>query len=140
MNTTLKPPPRFVTNAWAWSYTLDKLRDKDMLDDAGNPRNYAAAAAIYKRVCAKYGEPDQAPKEPQATLTRADLLGLQSRAWVPMRGSFFLAASNDLDWRLTHTPNEDCWTLERYGYGTVDSFAIAEDIAAWLLEPAKVAA
>lgn len=53
--TGLKPPPKFVKNEYAWSYTLNKLKAKDGLDEDGNPRNYGAAIAIYKRVVAKYG-------------------------------------------------------------------------------------
>jgi len=40
--------PRFVTNEWAWAYTLDKLAARGMVDENGNPDNYGAAVAIYK--------------------------------------------------------------------------------------------
>lgn len=86
---TLKPPPKFVANEWAWAYTLNKLADKGQLDDGGNPKNYAAAIAIYKRVAAKYGNPDATPAPPPTTmpaLTRADLIALQARQWVVARG------------------------------------------------------
>lgn len=50
----LKAPPSFVTDMDAWEYTLARLALRDKLDEGGNPRNYAAAAAIYRNVKKKY--------------------------------------------------------------------------------------
>lgn len=99
----LKAPPAFAKNEWAWAYTLEKLRQKDNLDEYGNPTNYAAAAAIYKRVKAKYGEhPPELPASlhisdqplPDA-LKRAHLIDadLDGGAWHFSRG--ILWAAND---------------------------------------------
>jgi hypothetical protein len=49
-----KSPPAFAEDKEAWDYTLARLALRGKLTDNGDPRNYAAAAAIYKNVKKKY--------------------------------------------------------------------------------------
>lgn len=132
---TLKPPPKFVTNEWAWAYTLNKLAEKDGLNDGGNPRNYAAAVAIYKRVDAKYGNPDATPAAVVAdapALIRADLIALQSRRWVVARGFAYTTAA---DHAVRVFTSAGAWRIERiFDDGRVRTDPIASDTVSWLFE------
>ena len=107
---SLKPPPSFVKNEWAWAYTLDKLTGKGQVDEAGNPLNYAAAVAIYKRVCVKYGDANAAPAPATVSLTRAELLELYSDTWLVSRG-FAWAANDRFTARVFRT--DEGWQIER---------------------------
>ena len=123
--TGLKAPPRFVTNPWAWSYTLNKLDGKGQLDEGGNPRNYGAAVAIYKRVVAKY-EGIAAPS--YQPIVRADLLQLDVAQWVVSRGSAW-AAGEGFTARVYH--DQGRWWVERVELATVAP--LKNDVVMWLL-------
>ena len=134
----LKPPPRFVTNEWAWAYTLDKLTSKGQVDEGGNPLNYAAAVAIYKRVAAKYGDANVMPG-PHAgpPLTRAELIECQSDTWLVSRG-FAWAANDRFTARLFYS---GAWFIERItddGSATTSPIE-AFDTVQWLLRDAPAA-
>lgn len=89
-----KDPPKFVTDEASWAYTLSKLAagSGGGLTEEGNPRNYAAAIAIYKNVLKKYGyvAPDAVDELEVATkrqfADRALVLGVSQLTWVPVRG------------------------------------------------------
>lgn len=133
MSTTLKPPPKFVTNLWAWGYTLDKLRAKGLLDDGGNPTNYGAAVAIYKRVAAKYGDPTDDRTYTPRDLTRAELLKLDGAIWFVARGAAF-AANDVAHMRLKYVGQwGEEWHVELHtDDGTIDG-RLTQDTAEWLL-------
>lgn len=135
MSTTLKPPPKFVTNEWAWGHTLDKLREKGLLDDGGNPTNYGAAVAIYKRVAAKYGDPDPRRSYESRELTRAELLKLDGAIWFVARGSAW-AANDAAHMCLTRHDGavaEYAWHVELHtDDGTIDG-RFKQATAEWLL-------
>lgn len=131
----LKDPPRFVKSEWAWAYTLDKLRAKDMLDEHGNPSNYAAASAIYKRVEAKYTDaelqsrtalPDSIP-----AMSRSEVIAFDMPEWVVMRG-FAWAANPDAHLRLDPQGGGD-WIAERYTTDGIERGQIEQDTAEWLV-------
>lgn len=109
VTTGLKPPPRFVTNMWAWSYTLNKLAERGGLDEDGNPSNYGAAIAIYKRVARKYGNPD-APKVVGEPFDTDLLIGFKPH-WVVAHGAA-LAATDQLDARVWKF--DQAWYVEVY--------------------------
>lgn len=137
---TLKPPPRFVTNEWAWAHTLDKLREKDHLDDGGNPRNYGEAVAIYKNVAKKYGDsPAPAPSvDRPRDLTRSELFAADGAVWVIARGHL-VAANDDSHMLLTHTGGYGYWQLQRYtDEGMVDG-KLDQDTAEWLVRDTPAA-
>lgn len=137
---TLKPPPRFVTNEWAWAYTLDKMSagSGGGLDDGGNPRNYGAAVAIYKRVAAKYdvAELQQLTHLPEdaPVLGRAAILEFDMPEWVVMRGSAW-AANEEAHLRLNHDGNR--WVAERYTGDDRAAGVIAQDTAEWLVRNSR---
>lgn len=105
--TELKPPPRFVKNEWAWAYTLRKLEEKGMVDEHGNPSNYAAANRIYQNVVKKYGaaEPDLPTAADRARnvlgeeLDRAQLIDMDTGGWIFSRGVLW-AASDERHQRM----------------------------------------
>lgn len=126
MTTTgIKPPPAFVTNPWAWSYTLNKLDGKGQLDEDGNPTNYGAAVAIYKRVVAKYAG-IAAPK--YQAIVRADLLTLDEVQWVVSHGSAWAATTNATA-RVFH--DQGRWWMERVELATIAP--LEPDVVTWLL-------
>lgn len=137
---TLKPPPRFVTNEWAWAYTLDKMSKGSGggLDEGGNPKNYGAATAIYKRVAAKYAvdELQKLTTLPQDTpvLSRAEVIAFDMPAWVVMRGSAW-AANEDSHLRLNHDGSR--WIAERYTGDGVEAGVIEQDTAEWLVRNSR---
>lgn len=146
-STTLKPPPPYVSNEWAWAYTLNKLADRDGLDDGGNPRSYGAAVAIYKRVAAKYGNPDAdaaAHKPGMAPITRADLIDLERRHWVVARGFAYTTtdtqairafADSDGDWFIERIDDDGSAWTDRLGWETVAwLFGHHAGVLAWALE------
>lgn len=92
----LKPPPAFVKNEWAWSYTLNKLKGKSQLDQHGNPVNYGAAIAIYKHVVAKYGRgvADLPTVAAPTTISRAEILAIDAPAWYVSRGMCWSATDD----------------------------------------------
>lgn len=114
MTTATKPPPKFATNEWAWNHTLHKLSEKGQLGDDGNPKNYAAAAAIYKRVVRKYGDNSEVPDIAAYSgveATRAQIVQLQSEVWTISRGFAWAADDNSLrriwlhqEWREAKHP------------------------------------
>jgi hypothetical protein len=128
-----------VTNEWAWAYTLDKRAGKGLVDEYGNPTNYGAAVAIYKRVAAKYGNPDAAPTPVLGpALTRAELIALHTPAWVVSRG-FAWAANDSFTARLFHTEAGD-WRIERVFDDHAQTSPIERDTVLWLLRDAPNAA
>lgn len=129
---TLKPPPKFVTNDRAWAYTLYKLAVKDQLDEAGNPRNYGAACAIYKRVEAKYGgePPALTAVEDAQFLTRQEAQECAMSAWFVSRG---IAWAVD-DAATVRLWQDHGWHVERDGaYGLTLTGRIDQDTAEWLV-------
>lgn len=122
----LKPPPRFVTNPWAWSYTLNKLEAKRQLDLHGNPKNYGAAVAIYKAVVKKYGHRVGEAIE----VTRADLIGLDTCIWVVSHGAAW-TATEQATARIYH--NHARWWLERYGDEGQTFAPLEPETVSWLL-------
>lgn len=134
----LKPPPKFVTNERAWAYTLYKLASKDQLDDAGNPANYGAAIAIYKRVVAKYADaaPELSGIEDAHFLTRAEAFVCEMSAWYVSRGIAW-AADDEATVRLWH---DHGWHVERItNAGDVLVGRIDQDTAEWLAGPSPSA-
>lgn len=137
---TLKPPPKFVQNEWAWAYTLDKMSrgSGGGLNEGGNPNNYGAAVAIYKRVCAKYEvtELQQMVTLPTdtPTLTRAEVLAFDMPAWAVMRGSAW-AANEEAHLRLSHDGNR--WIAERYTAAGSEAGVIEQDTAEWLVRNSR---
>lgn len=121
----LKPPPAFVTNPWAWSYTLNKLATKHLLDEDGNPENYGAAVAIYKHVHAKYAGISAPTYQP---VVRADLLSIDECQWVVSHGSAW-AAGQGFTARLYRENAR--WWIERVELATVAP--IEDDVVTWLL-------
>jgi hypothetical protein len=143
-NAGLKDPPKFAKNEWAWAYTLDKLATGSGggLTDEGNPRNYAAAVAIYKRVEEKYTTetlqamtnlPDQVP-----AMTRAEVLSFDMPEWVVMRG-FAWAANPEAHLRLAHMEGSSGWLAERYTSDGVERGLVEQDTAEWLVRNSQQA-
>lgn len=138
--TTVKPPPKFVTNEWAWAYTLNKMGNGSGggLTDEGNPRNYGAAVAIYKRVAAKYdvAELQTLVTLPEDTpvLTRAEVLTFDVGRWTVMRGSIW-AADEEAHLRLNHDGSR--WVAERYTGDGVEAGVIEQDTADWLVRNSR---
>lgn len=134
----LKPPPKFVTNLWAWAHTLDKLRDKGQLDEGGNPRNYGAAVAIYKNTAKKYGDDnDRIGVASERELTRAELLECDGAIWVAARGMAW--AAND-DAHMVLTPTDGGWHLERHTDDDVIDGKLDQGTAEWLLRDSPTSA
>jgi hypothetical protein len=134
----LKPPPKFVTNEWAWAYTLDKLEGKGLLDDGGNPTNYGAAVAIYKRVAAKYGDPNQATSPATATLTRAEIISLEAPQWVVGRGGLFVYSATDEAIQRLYC-EAGGWKIERTQDDRRTTYNIDRELVDWLLRDAPFA-
>lgn len=155
----LKPPPKFVRNQWAWAYTLDKLATKGLLDEHGNPTNYGAAVAIYKRVANKYGEqirglPEAISDPASVTLQpRHVLLELQAPVWTVAHNAAW-AANESAHQRLylqehfrvarLHADiavlEAMCfWRVERHEDDQVRDLAVDFDLALWLTEKSPVA-
>lgn len=152
----LKPPPAFVTNEWAWAYTLDKLRVKGETDQFGNPTNYAAAIAIYKRVAEKYGDPSDVPEtEPSTPLVqRYKLIEADTPTWVVGHGMAFAAneTAHQRLWlqevyrqergggdRSTITPLVG-WRIERTeDSGVKQTYGLTVEHALWLVREADMA-
>lgn len=138
----LKAPPKFAKNEWAWAHTLEKLRQKGMLDEYGNPdgaRGYGAAGAIYKRVVAKYGE--QEPDLP-ASLNISDepLPDALKRANIidaDMGGAWHL--SREILWAANDTTTSRLWmqqvTREAAAPG---GSRLIEPLVHWKLERIEV--
>lgn len=139
MPDTLKPPPKFVHNQWAWAYTLDKLRAKGMLDEGGNPTNYAAASAIYKRVDAKYGDPNAADRQfiPR-DLVRAELLECDGALWHVARGSLW-AANDVAHMILRHDQEIDAWHIARHTDAGIVDGKLDQGVAEWLVRETPAA-
>lgn len=137
---TLKPPPKFVKNEWAWAYTLNKMGKGSGggLDDGGNPRNYGAAVAIYKRVNVKYDldELQTLVSLPEDTpvLTRAEVIAFDVTSWVVMRDSVW-AADDEAHLRLNH--DGDRWVAERYTGDGVEAGVIEQETADWLVRDSR---
>lgn len=160
--TGLKPPPASVKNEWAWTYTLNKLRDKGMVDEFGNPTNYAAAMAIYKRVVVKYGGdiskiPEVKPMEELAQQPRAVILAMDVGTWLVSRG-FAWGANEDVTarmylqavFRMSRVSGTDqpvvlplfSWRCEVYGAeaGVIKhDYAIQWESALWLVRNSPTA-
>ena len=136
--TGLKAPPRFVTNAWAWSYTLNKLAGKNGVDEYGNPHNYAAAIAIYKRVAAKYGDPGEPSNSHSVVPGAGELDVIDGLLWHTAHGCAW--AANDIV-----TARLWCYGQSWYVEMVLDRgdlvYSLADDEALWLLKrsPAAVA-
>lgn len=150
----LKPPPKFATNEWAWSYTLRKMEAKGKLDEHGNPLNYGMAAAIYKAVAKKYGEqlvdlPDRLGEHILANdeARRAQIIDLDAAMWIQSRG--MLWAADDETTRVmfleqasreVRSPDDDGRTIDVYANwrvqetrdGTQSLFTIHPASALWL--------
>lgn len=131
----LKPPPKFVTNEWAWAHTLDRLAEKDQLDAGGNPRNYGAAVAIYKNVVKKYGDQDPLADAGASTetLTRADILEFDARIWVVGRGGRFAYSANDAAYQRVFCDERAGWQLERTMDGLKRTVTIDRELVEWLM-------
>jgi hypothetical protein len=149
-----KAPPRFVTNHAAWEYTLAKLAAKELLDGDGNPRNYAAASAIYKRVVAKYGDglmlelpPVLDADDRRPFIRRADALAMQARAWTVSHNAAWSVGADDAYQRLyfrallrvARDGNREVleplyrFELERHGDDGTHTHALGYDLALWLV-------
>lgn len=152
--TGLKPPPKFVTNEWAWSHALRKLALKGMLDEHGNPKNYGAAIAIYKASCKKYPHEtvDLPPANSWASLPgagkREDFLDLDIGGWFGSRGMLFAADDDrtivlrvqqvEREARSPHDPQKR--VLEPLWYwralendGTQHTFSVPASTVLWLV-------
>lgn len=133
---TVKPPPRSCPNELAWAYVLNKLASGSGggLRPDGNPNNYAAAIAIYRKVEAKYSNAqlEQLVELPEGTptLTRAELIALDGVKWVISRG-FAWSANEDRYVRLAHDSGE--WRVETYTDDGVEYGRIEQDTAEWLV-------
>lgn len=137
----LKPPPNFVKNEWAWAYTLNKLSDRDGLDEWGNPLNYGAAVAIYKRVAAKYGNPESEVVLPAPTappLVRADMIALHDRQWVVGRG-FAYTTTADAAVRVWFEDDGCSYIEQVLDTGSWRTDPIEWDTVEWLLDRSPVA-
>lgn len=151
MDSVRKPPPRFVTNMWAWAYAVEKLYSRDGLTPDHEGFNYGAAINIYKRVVKKYGAARDAEPLTDVTAltthTRADLLSLQAPVWTVGHGAAWSANDEahqrlyfQRHWHRARSGDQlvvepiFVWRVERHMGGQVEDLAIPYDIATWLVE------
>lgn len=99
----MKPPPKSVTNEFAWSYTLRKLEALGKLDEQGDPMHYGAAMAIYKNVVKKYSDSGEGlpvlEDRTQYSIAREDIVALDGVRWVIARDTAF-GANDDTQQRM----------------------------------------